>query len=306
MSKDWIDTLKEWVPEVPGRWYKMLAHGIVPIIPLVAGLIFAIEQSIKGLAVPIWVWVVIVASAVGFVLVTLFAFHRVRLERDSERTGELKRQERKERRRGFSNLTLIPSFLLDMYEMAKERCRSNRKPLTKEYWGEIADSFFEANLAPTVVPKFDKMPSKQEILDMINSTPDPLKSGSVSLVENLNRLILNIQATMSLHGTGAIPLTDGSILYDVKHKLVKTLQQNLPYEINTRIKECILISNGFASLLCIDFSNTDDEISEELLIPMQYMLASMDDLTQMMRSEIARMIENFLLGEDEQIKQGHN
>jgi len=296
MLKDLQDTLKEWVPAVPGRWYRILLN-VLPIIPFVIGLIFAIEQSTKRLPVPNWVWAMIIVGAVAFVVVSFLAFHRVRLERDSERTAELKRQERKEWRQGFRNITAIPGLLLEMYELAKELCKRNRKPLTKEYWEEIANSFFEAHQAPTVVPPMDKMPSIQELMDMINSTPDPLNSGSASVVENLNRLILNLQATMSLHNTGAIPLTNNSILYEAKHTAVKLVQQNLPNEINAKIKDCILISNGFASLLCIDFSNTDNEISKELLIAMQYMLACMDDWTQKMRGEIARMIENFLLGE---------
>jgi hypothetical protein len=276
---------------------------IVPIIPFVTGLIFAIEQSTKGLPVPIWVWAMIIVGAVAFVVVSFFAFHRVRLERDSKQTAELKRQELKEWRQRFSNVTLIPDYLLDMYERAKELCERNKKPLIKDYWAEIAESFFEARQAPTVVPPMDKMPSKQEIMDMINSTPDPLGVGSGSTIESMNRLILNIQATMSLHNTGAMALTNNDDLYKFNHGMVKSLQQNLPNEINTKIKDCILISNGLASLLCVDFSNRDNEISEELLISMQYMSACMDDWTQKMRSEIAGMIADFLLGNDERIKQ---
>jgi hypothetical protein len=296
MLKDLLDTLKEWVPEVPGRWYKILLN-VLPILPFITGLIIAMEQSTKGIPVPAWVWVMIIVGAVAFVVVSFLAFHRIKLERDKIVSTELKRQERKEWRQRFSNVTVIPGLLLGMYELAKELCKSKKMPLTKEYWEEIANSFFDAHQAPKVVPALDKMPSMKEITDMINSTPNPLNIGSSSTVENMNRLILNFQATMSLHNTGAIPLTNNSVLYGAKHEGVKLLQQNLPNEINKKIESCILISNGLASLLCIDFSNTDTKISEELLAAMQYMLTSMDYLTQEMRGEIARMIEGFLLGE---------
>ena len=297
MLKDLQGTFKEWVPAVPRRWHKILLHVIVPIIPFVTGLIFAIEQSTKGLPVPAWVWAMIIVSAVLFVVVSFFAFHRVRLERDKIISSNSRRQELKERRKGFSNRTEIPVILVEMYDLAKDLCRGKRKPFTEEYWGEIASSFFGAHQAPTIVPSLDKMASKQEIIDMINSTPDPFNTGSESTVENLKRLILNIQATMSLHNTGAIPLTNASILYQSRNRGLQWLQQNLPNEINTKIKDCILISNGLASLLCIDFSTTGNRISEELLIAMQYMLTCMDDWTQKMRDEIASMIEAFLLGE---------
>ncbi|MCJ7639294.1 MAG: DUF4231 domain-containing protein [Euryarchaeota archaeon] len=296
MFKDLLDTLNEWVPAVPGRWYRILL-SVIPIIPFITGLIIAIEQSTEGIPVPAWVWVMIIIGAVAFVVVSFFAFHRVRLERYKIMSTELKRQERKEWRRRFSNVIAIPSLLLGMYELAKELCKQNKMPLTKEYWKEIADSFFGAHQAPTVVPTMDKMPSVKEIMEMINSTPNPFNISSGSMVENLNRLILNIQATMSFHNTGAIPLTNNSVLYGAKHTAVKLLQQNLPNEINAKIESCILLSNGLANLLCVDFSNTETKISEELLITMQYMLTCMDNLTQKMRGEIATMIENFLLGE---------
>ena len=297
MLKDLQETFKEWIPAVPGRWYKILLHVIVPTIPLVAGLIFAILQSVRGLPVPIWTWVVIIASILLFVVISFFAFHRVRSERVSEQTGELKRQERKEWRQGFRGVTAIPGLLFGMYERAKVLCKRNKKPLTEEYWGDIASSFYGAHQAPTIVPSLDKMASKQEIIDMINSTPDPLNTGNASTIENLNRLILNLQATMSLHNMGAIPLTNEDIDYEAYQMAVQMLQQYLPNTINTKIKDCILISNGLASLLCADFCTTETRISDELLIAIQYILPYMDDWTQKMRDEISRMIENFILGE---------
>ena len=296
MVKDLQETFKEWVPAVPGRWYRIVLHVIVPMIPFVTGLIFAIVRSVRGLPVPIWTWVMIIASVLLFVILSFFAFHRVRSERGSEQTTELKRQELKEWRRGFSNRTLIPVLLLDMYEIAKEVCRRHRKPLTKEYWEEVAHSLFEGNQAPRVMLPLDRVPSKQEVMDMINSTPDPFGAGSGSTIENFKRLILNLQATMSRHNTGAITLTDASILYEAKHTALQWLQQNIPNAINTKINECILLSNGLASLLCVDFDNTETPVSEGLLIAIQYILPSMDNLTQKMRDEIASMIEEFLLG----------
>lgn len=297
MLKDLQGTFKEWIPAVPGRWYKILLHVIVPIIPFVTGLILAIERSTKGLPVPTWVWAMIIVSAVVFVVVSFYAFHRVRLERAKIISGKSRRQELKEWRKGFSNRTAIPVLLLDMYEIAKELCRNNRKPLTEEYWGDIASSFFGAHQAPTIVPSVDKMASRQEIIDMIDSTPDPLNPGSASTVENLKKLILNLQATMSLHNMGAIPLTDASVLYQVKHTALQWLQQNLPNTINTKINDCMLLSNGLASLLCVDFATTETPVSDELLIAIQYIVPYMDNWTQGMRDEISSMIENFLLGE---------
>lgn len=302
MFKDLQDTFKEWVPAVPKRWYNMLLNVIVPIIPFVAGLIFAIEQSTKGLPVPTWVWAMIIASVVLFVVLSFFAFHRVKSERDkvissnSERNTDLRRQERKEQRHVFRTRLEIPILLFQMYERAKILCGENRKPLTKEYWDEIAHSFFEAHQAPTVVLPLDKMPSIQEIMDMINSTPDPFNTGSASTIENFNRLILNLQATMSLHNTGAIPLTNNDDEYQKYHKKVKLLQNNLPNTINTKIKDCILLSNGLANLLCVDFGATETHISDGLLIAIQYILPHMDNWAQKMRDEISNMIQDFLLG----------
>lgn len=297
MSKDLRETFKEWVPEVPGKWYKILLHVIVPMIPLIGGVIFAVIQSVRGLPVPIWNWVVIIASVLLFVIISFFAFHRMRLERDSEQSRELGRQERKEWRKSLSNLRGVPGILFKMYERAKTLCERNKKPLTEEYWGDIANSFFGAHQGPTIVPSLDKMASKEDIIDMINSTPDPFNSGNASTLGNLNRLILNLQATMSLHDMGAMPLTKGDVDYEVNEMAVQMLQQYLPNKINAKIKECILISNGLASLLCADFSNTETSIADELLIVMQYMLPCMDDWTQKMRDEISVMIEDFILGE---------
>lgn len=303
MLKDLQDTLKEWAPAVPERWYKMLLNVLVPILAFFAGIGFAIFQSTRGLPVPIWTWVVIIVSVLLFVVVSFIAFHKVRLERDKiipgdgERTEELRRQERKERRHVFRDRVLIPHNLFRMYERAKVICAENRKPLTEEYWGEIASSFFGAHQAPTIVPSLDKMASKQEIIDMINSTPDLFNTGSASTVENLKRLILNLQATMSLHNTGAIYLTSNDDEYQKYHEKVKLQQNNLSITINTKIKDCILISNGLASLLCVDFGTTETTISDELLIAIQYILPYMDDWAQKMRDEIASMIEAFLLGD---------
>ena len=296
MIRDLRDSLKEWVPAVPSRWHKVLLYVIAPLIPFIIGLTRAIRQSTQGLPVPIWVWAMIIVGAVAFVLVSFLAFHRVRLERDTEQRAELKRHDLKEWRQRFSNVTRIPGLLLEMYELAKALCESNRKPLTKEQWEEIADSFFTAHQAPTVVLPIDKMPSHQELMSMISSTPDPLSSGSASIAESLNRLILNLQATMSLHNSGAIPLTDHSVLYQAKHTAVKMLQQNLPDRINAKIGECILISNGLANLLCLDLGGSDSEVSRELLVPMQYMQTRMDASAQKMRGEISAMIETFLMG----------
>ena len=297
MVKDLQVTFKEWVLAVPRRWYEVLLNVIVPSIPVVAGLIIAIRQSIKGLPVPIWVWAMIIAGVVLFAVLSFYAFHQVRLERDRIISSDSKRQERKEWRKGLSNRAQIPIILVDMYELAKTLCKGNMKPLTEEYWGEIASSFFGAHQAPTVVLPIDKMASKQEIMDMINSTPDPFNTGSASTVESLKRLILNLQATMSLHNTGAIPLTNNSIYYGAKHTGLQWLQQGLPNTINKKIEDCILLSNGLASLLCVDFSTTETDVSEELLITIQYILPYMDGWTQEMRDEISSMIESFLLGE---------
>jgi len=297
MSKDLKETFKEWVPAVPGRWYRILLHVIVPIIPLVGGLIFAVIQSVRGLPVPIWNWIVIIVSVLLFVIISFFAFHRVRLEGVSEQSRELKRQERKESRQGFGNVRHIPSLLSKMYERAKVLCERDKKPLTEEYWGDIASSFFGAHQGPIIVPSVDEMASKEDIINMINSTPDPFNTGNGSTVVNLKRLILNLQATMGLHNMGAISLTKGDIDYGVAEIQLKMLQPYLTSEINSKIKECILISNGLASLLCADFNNTETSIAEELLILMQYMLPCMDDWTQKMRDEIRGMIEDFILGE---------
>jgi len=297
MSKDWQESFKEWVPAVVGRWYKILLHVLLPIIPFVAGIIFAIAQSVRGLPVPIWTWVVIIASVLLFVFVSFLAFNRVRLEGVSEQSRELKKQERKESRKGSGNVRHIPSLLFKMYERAKELCEREKKPLTEEYWGDIAKSFFGANQGPIIVPSIDEMASKEDIINMINSTPDPFSTGNGSTVENLRRLILNLQATMGLHNMGAIALTKGDLDYEIAEIQLKMLQPYLPSAINSKIKECILISNGLASLLCADFSNTEASIAEELLIVMQYMLPCMDDWTQKMRDEIRGMIEDFILGE---------
>lgn len=302
MPKDLQDSLKEWIPAVPKRWYAMLLNVLVPIIPFVSGLAFAIVQSIKGLPVPIWAWALIIASVLLFVVLSFLAFHRVRLERDKvissngERNTELRRQERKEQRHVFRTRLEIPSLLFHMYERAKILCEENRKPLTKEHWDEVAHSFFETHQAPTVVLPLDKMPSTQEIMDMINSTPDPFNTGSASTIENFNRLILNLQATMSLHNTGAIPFTNNDDEYQKYHKKVKLLQNNLPNTINTKIKDSILLSNGLANLLCVDFGTTETHISDELLIAIQYILPYMDNWAQKTRDEISSMIQDFLLG----------
>jgi hypothetical protein len=169
--------------------------------------------------------------------------------------------------------------------------------LTKEYWGQIAKSPSEAHQASTLFPAIDNTPTIKDFVDIINSTPSAFKIPSGSTVQDTLKLIINLMLTMSDHRMGAIYLTSRSIVHRAKADAVALLQQNLPQGINTKIHDYIAISNALANLLCIDFTNTDKQIPDKWLIPVQYMLMGMDGWTQRMRSEIATMIENFLLGE---------
>jgi hypothetical protein len=295
MSRGWLDTLKEWGPAVPGTLYRIVLN-VLPIIPFVTGVALAIRDSTKGIPVPVWVWGIMIGGALAFVVVSFLAFHGVRVERDSERREESRRQERKELRQRFSNVTLIPGVLSDMYDIAKSLCEAKRVPLTGEYWDEIAGTFFDGGLAPAGVPVVDKIPRIEELVNMINSTPDPWGIGG-SVMENMNRLILNIQGAMSRHGVGAIPLTRNSIMYGAKEMELKLLQANLPSEVNAKIGSCVSVSNGLASLMCVDFKRTEAKIPEGVLVYLEYMVTSMDYLADRMRSEVAGMIERFLLGE---------
>jgi len=303
MLGDLQDTLKEWIPAVPKRWYNMLLNVLLPIIPFAGSLIFAILQSVRGLPVPIWAWIVILVSVLAFVILSLAAFHRVRLERDrissdnTNLTTDLKRQERREWRSNFRDRATIPTILFKMYERIKYLCKGSKKSLTQEHWKDIADKFFDANQAPTIVPSLEKMPSLQDIIAMINSTPQPFNTEPTSITENFNRLILNLQATMGYYKRGAIPLSQHDPEYQTYHKEVKLLQNNLPNSINTKIESCILMSNGLANLLCADFDTTETPVPSEFQVIIQYIIPSMDNMAQRMRDEISEMIEDFLLGE---------
>src|SRR4030042_1685149 len=173
MLKDVRDSFKEWLPAVPGRWYSMLQNVVLPLIPLIGGAVYAIRQSIRGLPVPSWDWILMIAMAGIFVVLSFQAFHRMRLARDKiiseSNQQQLGRQERKEWRQRFSGRVEIPPLLSKMYECAKMLCTANKKPLTSQYWKQIADTFFGAHPAPTVAVSLDKMPSAREVIDMIKS-----------------------------------------------------------------------------------------------------------------------------------------
>jgi hypothetical protein len=310
MSKEPWDSFKEWLPAVPGRWYSMLQNVILPLIPLVVAVAIAIQQSVKGLPVPIWDWVLMIVSAVAFVVLSFLAFHRMRLERDKVTSDsdeqKVRRQERREWRQKLSDRLEIPILLFKMYERAKTLCEENKKSLDDESWKAIVDSLAEAHQTPAIMPssleQITDIPAVIAILDSIPALFDIAPSPATSVIENViekfKGFVLSVQATMSLRGIGAIPLTKNDPEYHGYYAQVKLLQNNLPTPINTKINDCILLSNGFASVLCMDISSTTGiSIPAKFLILTQYMTSYMDTCTQEMRDKISAMIEGFLLGE---------
>ena len=211
-----------------------------------------------------------------------------------ERDIELLRQERKEWRQKLSDRSEIPTLLFKMYERAKNLCKENKKLFTQEDWDAIGNSLGAAHQIPTIIPSADKATDIRQIEKMIKSIPDPFNIGSVPLIEKLKVFIVNLQAAMSLRNTGAIPLTNNDGEYQGNETRVKLLQNDLPNTINTKIEACIMLSNGLASLFCIDFGDTD--IPDEFLTMREYLQSSMDGWAQRMRDEISTMIETFILG----------
>lgn len=231
----------------------------------------------------IWLLIALVLSLIGTLEGTYRYVKRIKADNEN-RISRLKREERKQGRQRYSDRNNIPTLLFKMYECSKTLAVANKRSFFGEKAEAVAKSLSSAGLLTSKQLEIEKMDSIEEIKWMLKRIPET----------KWKELYLDTYGAMRLHGEAISPESNAE--YSSFHSQVKLLQNGLPYTINGRIMNCILLSNAFANTLSWDFSTAD--IPDGVSILLQYMIPSMDSWTQTMRDEISKMIEDFLLGED--------
>ncbi|MCX5995931.1 MAG: hypothetical protein NTV59_08060 [Chloroflexi bacterium] len=146
MRKELWKSLREWWIAVPQRWWDVL-NVILAALPLIVGIAGVIWKRDTTEPLPIWIIATLVGGALLFIIVSFWAFHRVRMERDKlrgdESTENIKLMEwRKEyRQMQIPEVTQIPPTLGKMWTLVETILEEKKKKkcTDEKLLGVIAD-----------------------------------------------------------------------------------------------------------------------------------------------------------------------
>jgi hypothetical protein len=293
MSEDFWGSFKEWLPAVPGRWYTMLQNVILPFLAFIGLLIYAIEQSTKGLPIPVWDWVLMIVSAVAFVVLSFLAFHRMRLERDKKEQSDKIREERIKFRQQYSNRIIIPELLYKMSERVKELMK-NTTIIIADDNESMADNLRE------IMQLNGKKKIELDTADMMNTTKLLAKFPSVrgykSPTHQVRALVMSVYQVLTANGEGAKFLVEKDEEYQKLDKEVEELLIGLPPSINIQKDGYAQLVNAYYTLAALDLSK--GELPKLFGLYQPFMKDVIVTELSTMRADISLSIEKFLIGED--------
>jgi hypothetical protein len=216
-----------------------------------------------------------------------------------EKISPVIQAERRQLREKYSDRLDIPVLLLQIYERAKTLAKTAPQiPLTGSQAEAIAGTLSSAGSIPQYIPKLDMATNESSGLKELGKMLDaPLKDGN-SIINKLLKMLIDVQASMSLHSTGSLHQTSNDTVYQDYRNRVSLLQCGLPHSINMEIDRYIVSSSAIANMLNLDFTSVST--SNWAGMQLQYLLPSLDSWARYQRDTISTLIERFLLGEDMQ------
>jgi hypothetical protein len=123
-------SFREWWVAVPKRWWDML-NVLLTALPLIAGIVGIIWKRNSTEKPPLWIILTLAIGGLLFIVMSFWAFHRVRVERDQlkEKEEDIKDiASRKEiRQTQLVEITQIPSTLFRMWELVENILEEKKK-----------------------------------------------------------------------------------------------------------------------------------------------------------------------------------
>lgn len=226
------ERLRLWGIATSWGWWKVVSgiFFVAGIYDLVRGesslQLPTLQHFISWWDWKVWLLIAFVILFIGIWEGSYRLIKKIKVESEAKISVEIKTQ-RKEWRQRYSDRAEIPILLFKMYERSKNICGENKKPLTKEYWESVARSYLEAGIAPEKVPELDEMANMKEITQMFDSMPDQFGVKLPSAMAKFQKLLLDIQGSMSLHGMGALTLTKDDEDYKKYHSQVQLLRKTV-------------------------------------------------------------------------------
>lgn len=255
-----------------------------------------VKESVAIWGIPSWGWqliaLAIVIGGFGFILYTV--------HQDNRRITTAYDASLLEQRRGMRNRLSdrfeIPNILKRMFERATKATEieiAQTKFPSKKVMHRVGDKLMKAGYLD---PNSSFMRNVKVIEESRNPLDIPLKSRKLKSYEDeMVKFILGLQAAMGVENVGTMIICASDTEYQQLNAELVRLEVGLPKLILVKIQSYILLTNALANLQYLDLE-ADPQSNLALAVP--YLEVGFQAWAKRLNSEIASLIERFLMGED--------